>query len=218
MHYEASETGIAILPQGWRSSYCRRRRLTPDIEEPQGGMILAAHYASAGMVSIIRRVQVAPFAYDVQDQRVTWIDEPQWWDIGLPDPKPFEPPRSYWRWWIGIESSDDRGNLDEIQQPFPGQIIAPPLGAGTVLDFFASQAPPAWPPSEVTRDYGAMHQPSAFYSIRGPRWFVLLCEWDNRQLIQQGARYRIASSFGALEGIDIPVPLLKSGSIADIIG
>jgi len=218
MHYEAPEAGIPVLPQGWRSSYCRRRRLDPATEEPQGDMLLGAHYAPAGMVSIIRRIQAAPFAYDVLDQRVVWIDEPQWWDIGLPDPKPFEPPRSYWRSWIAVESSDDRGNSDEAEHRSPGQIIAPPPGAGTFFDFLASKAPPAWPPSELAGQWSAMHQPSAFYCVRGPRWFALLCEWDNRQLIQQGARYRIATSFGAMEGIDIPLALLKPGSIADVIG
>jgi hypothetical protein len=219
MHYEAPEAGIAQLPQGWRSSYCRRRRLDPIAEEPQGAIILGAHYAAAGMVSIIRRVQVGPFAFDSQQQTIDYIKEPQWWDLGLSDPPPpGQPPRSYWRWWIAVESSDDRGNQDEAEQPFAGQIIAPPPGAGTFFDFLSSQAPPAWPPAEISGEWSAMHQPSAFYCVRGPRWFVLIAEWDNRQLIQHGHRYRIATSFGAMEGIDIPLALLRPGSIADIIG
>ncbi|MDD4061825.1 MAG: hypothetical protein PHW08_14140 [Kiritimatiellae bacterium] len=195
------------FPTAWRSSFINRQ--IPPVQQGAWGstdaaILLGKHIVPSRTVAVVRRITAKPFKYDRQQGLIVWDASPGWW---FPSGMGVFGMWWNWQWNLARAPLDPRTRV--IQ---PGFLLqAPP---GRIRDVLGHQvfefAENGW---QSLTDDGTltMSGTDTRYIVEGPQvvmlWAIVTVE--NRQ---QGKLPDIpfASSFGSLEGIDVPIDAWKA--------
>jgi len=193
------------FPVSWRSTFLRRE--IPTV--PQGpwgntdaAILLGKHVVSSRTVSVIRRITANPFGYDRESGALYFNGDPAWWM-----PSPINPGQAWWDWqWNVGRYGLDRRN-ESIQ---PGFLLQAPFGRiRDVLGFQTFEFCNDW---QRLSDHGGitMGITDHRYIVEGPQVVML---WAIATLTGyttgKAPPSPFGSSFGGLEGCDVPIDVWK---------
>lgn len=201
-------------PRAWRSSFVERDipTLPPNVVWGQvdAAILLARHIVPARTIAVVRRITAHPFrlVYPTDPQDPITVDfptTPDWWNTTPNIVKPRFPEAWDWGWNVGHYGVDRR-----TRAQFPGAVVVSQLNRiKEALSYLGFELNDKW---QRLSDGGAltMHGTDSRFIVEGPQvvqlWaIVTLDKYIPAVPPEPIPPIPFASSFGAMEGIDVPV-------------
>lgn len=197
------------IPQAVRDSFCERAKL-PLFYTDAGLQVVARIRVPGNHVLLITKIQIEPFITNVDESEIYTVSDIQFWQTMCEAPKP-DP---WWRWVL-------------LASTYSGATTLPLVGLPNTGDIWVSPAPAPpwirtdsylWPYFHRMLEGGA--EETGFVSsfafgreaipIPGPKWVFLMGVWDQHSLSGSPCPFRLAQTWGSLEGViyhqdDVPV-------------